>query len=90
MKKFIKFTSVDNVATVFYGVPANETLMIDGAAIQASETIPYGHKIAVTHIPQGAHIIKYGEIMGSSTKDIRPGDWVHVHNIQSIRGLGKR
>ena len=50
--------------------------------------VPYGHKIAVRDIAQGELIIKYGEEIGIATRDIRKGDYVHVHNLDSMRGRG--
>lgn len=51
--------------------------------IQALEPIKRGHKIAVIAIPKGDMIIKYGVPIGRSTKDIRVGEWVHLHNVES-------
>lgn len=50
--------------------------------------VPYGHKIAVTDIPKGAHIMKYGESIGAASTDIKKGDYVHVHNLDALRGRG--
>lgn len=45
--------------------------------------IPAGHKLAVRDISRGEKIIKYGEIIGVATTDIKRGEWVHVHNVKS-------
>jgi altronate dehydratase small subunit len=34
-------------------------------------------------IPTGEKILEYGAPIGSATCDIRPGDYVHTHNLQS-------
>lgn len=36
----------------------------------------------------GEQITKYGEEIGIATQEIRPGDYVHVHNLDSMRGRG--
>ncbi len=96
MEQFLalKVTDKDNVATIF----ANG--VTDGTAVDVrdkkgnSETItvigdvPYGHKIAVCDIEKGALIIKYGEEIGAATRDIKKGEYVHVHNLEALRGRG--
>ena len=47
--------------------------------------IPFGHKVAVAPMATGAPVVKYGEVIGFATTDIRPGQHVHVHNVRSDR-----
>ncbi|MPN58021.1 Galactarate dehydratase (L-threo-forming) [bioreactor metagenome] len=56
--------------------------------LQASMSVPYGHKIAVRDIKAGEDILKYGEVIGRATDDIQKGAHVHVHNVESLRGRG--
>lgn len=42
-----------------------------------------GHKIALTDIKAGQNIIKYGYSIGHAVKDIKAGEHVHTHNIQT-------
>lgn len=51
--------------------------------IQAKEGIPQYHKIAVSFIKKGSRIYKYGEEIGTAIQDIKPGEWVHTHNLKS-------
>jgi altronate hydrolase len=37
--------------------------------------------VALTDIPEGEDIIKYGEMIGVATAIIRKGQWVHTHNL---------
>ena len=37
---------------------------------------------------KGELINKYGEEIGIATKDIKKGEYVHVHNLDSMRGRG--
>ncbi|MCF0136795.1 MAG: UxaA family hydrolase [Oscillospiraceae bacterium] len=84
----------DNVATVFCNDAAGGTELTlrsksgAGEQITAADSIPYGHKIAVRDIRKGEHIIKYGESIGAASTDIRRGDYVHVHNMEALRGRG--
>ncbi len=47
------------------------------------QTVPAGHKLAVRHIAPGAEVHRYGQIIGFATREIRPGDHVHTHNLDS-------
>ena len=33
-------------------------------------------------------IIKYGESIGRASADIRKGEYVHIHNLEALRGRG--
>lgn len=84
----------DNVATVLKGAQAGEPLVVRDksgqtlGAFEVVEAIPRGHKIAVVDIPVQADVIKYGEVIGRSVTVIAKGAWVHVHNMESLRGRG--
>lgn len=52
----------------------------------AGEDIPRGHKVALTDMRSGAYVIKCGEAIGVATRDIRRGQHVHIHNLDSLRG----
>lgn len=53
-----------------------------------NKDIPFGHKFAMKNVSKGEHVIKYGESIGKATDDIKVGDHVHVHNVESARGRG--
>ncbi len=60
--------------------------LAEQTVVQAlNEDIPLCHKLAVMDIPAGAHIKKYGEVIGEAVVDIAAGAHVHVHNIKSLR-----
>lgn len=94
MKLALKVDDLDNVATIF----ANDVLDKDTVEvrdkkgnveqIQISGNVPYGHKIALTDIKKGEKIMKYGECIGAASLDIKKGDYVHVHNLEALRGRG--
>lgn len=89
MRKIVKFTPKDNVAIVLDDMKPDQDIEVDGEKIRVRDEIPYGHKIALTDIAVGSTVIKYGEPVARCTQEIRKGDWVHVHNVESIRGLGR-
>jgi len=89
LKKAILIDDKDNVATVTSRVEASESLKIidsEGAEFRvlfALEAIPFGHKIAVLALPKRGKVVKYGEIIGEASADIKAGNWVHIHNLVS-------
>ena len=91
MKKFIKKSSDDNVATALENIALNETAIIISekneisGEIQALEPIPFGNKIALLDIKEEEKIIKCGFPIGVTTKKISKGRLVHVHNVKSQR-----
>lgn len=54
-----------------------------GVCLNACGDIPAGHKYALKDIEKGQTVIKYGQIIGRATCDIKKGDWVHTHNVKS-------
>ena len=87
----LRLSEQDTVATVLEDVPAFEMVTVAGAAMQelrASTAIPQGHKIALTEIQPGVHVIKYGASIGVATAEIPLGAHVHIHNLASTRGRG--
>jgi len=82
--KAIKTSPQDNVAIAVAVIPGGVTVTIPGdVGVVTSEEIPFGHKVALDSIPQGTDIIRYGEAICSARGNIKPGDWVHVHNTVS-------
>jgi altronate dehydratase small subunit len=79
----------DNVATALRAFKKGEMAHVKQAeqtVVQAlTEDISLCHKLAVMDIPAGAHIKKYGEVIGEAVIDIAAGAHVHVHNIKSLR-----
>ena len=44
--------------------------------------IPPGHKVATKAIAKGAPVKRYNQIIGFASRDIAPGEHVHLHNLQ--------
>lgn len=86
----------DNVVTVLEEVKCGEKIIVrdkNGKTLEeilALENIPRGHKIALIDMAVKSQIVKYGEVLGAATSDIKKGQWVHVHNIESLRGRGDK
>ena len=54
-----------------------------GVSLTGDDKIPAGHKFALRDIAVGEAVIKYGQLIGRATRDIKKGEWVHTHNVRS-------
>ena len=52
--------------------------------ILAKEAIPFSHKISLTDLEEGQEVIKYGELIGKTTRKINAGCLVDHNNIYSV------
>jgi altronate hydrolase len=71
----------DNVAVVTKPIQSGAVLDHHGVKLTVSSRIGMGHKLALRPIKKGEAVHKYGQIIGFASKEIEPGDWVHVHNV---------
>lgn len=80
----------DNIAIAIRQIEAGESVSDteQKVTVVATETIPFGFKIAIREIADGDLIYKYGEPIGKSVGFICAGQLVHVHNIVGVRGRG--
>lgn len=93
MKKVFVIDESDNVGTAVVsalekGDEVGTNGRISDITVTANSDIPYGHKIALKDIAQGETVYKYGLSIGSASTDIKAGDHVHIHNVESNRGRG--
>ena len=93
MKKVFVIGSADNVGTavvaaISQGDEVSTNGRISDITVTASADIPYGHKIALKDIAKGETVLKYDLSIGTASADIKAGDHVHVHNVESNRGRG--
>ncbi len=73
----------DNIAVLRRSLPADAGFVVAGSVHRLPDALALGHKIALTAIPAGTKIIKYGVPIGSAVFDIAAGEHVHVHNMKS-------
>ena len=82
----------DNVASVMEDVSPGDDVVVKGGnetqVLKAIEKIPFGFKMATADIALGEAILKYGEVIGRASTDIKKGALVHIHNIEGARGRG--
>ncbi|MEM0908540.1 MAG: UxaA family hydrolase [Pseudomonadota bacterium] len=84
----------DHVATALRRLAEGEVIVVSGPGdathVRALETIPPFHKMALTALPAGTKILKYGAVIGELTRPVNAGGLVHIHNLQSLRGRSVR
>lgn len=91
MKRAIMMDPKDNVATALVAFAAGDKVEVVSSAqevlqqVTIKDAIPLGHKIALANIAKDALVIKYGETIGKASRNISAGDYVHIHNVVSIR-----
>ena len=91
MHKFLIHKRGDHVGVAVEDITAGENVvgifMDDDSAIEvtANGHIPLGHKIAIADIPAGGDVLKYQVRIGRAPNGLKVGDYVHTHNIKSVR-----
>ena len=84
----IKINANDNVAVAAGVIKKDTVIEIGEKRIVALQRIPQGHKIALEPIKAASPVIKYGYPIGCASADIKPGEWVHTHNLHTaLSGL---
>jgi altronate dehydratase len=96
-KLAIRIDTQDNVAMAMETLTVGETLSVlsdeaqevDRVAVTTDVPLAY-HKVALTGIDRGDPILKYGEVIGYATVPIERGEWVHLHNVESVNYRTRR
>jgi (2R)-sulfolactate sulfo-lyase subunit alpha len=89
--QFLFHDNKDNVGVAVVEVKVGEKITgscLEGGkqlTLEAKETIPLGHKVALTPMKKGDSVIEYGVTIGHATQPVAAGQHVHTHNIKSDR-----
>lgn len=79
---------VNALEEVLPGQEIEASLGKERITLHAIERIPFGFKVAMTDLARGEPVVKYGEMIGRASQDIRKGGLVHIHNLEGARGRG--
>jgi altronate dehydratase small subunit len=93
MPRAIVLHRSDNVATLIDPGKAAESCILQGeagGALTLLEDVPFGHKVCIRDASAGSDVVKYGQVIGKASAELRVGKHVHSHNIESARGRGDR
>ena len=77
----ILLNPADNVAIARVPLSPGQTIRVGERTIAVEDSIPAGHKIALTAIPAGDAIHRYGQVIGRARLRIEPGRHLHTHNV---------
>ena len=86
MKDALKISEKDSVAVALRSLARGENVAVGSGMVLLRDGIPKYHKFALRDICAGEKVIKYGESIGEALEDISTGDYVHIHNVKSLRG----
>ncbi len=85
MNDFIKINPSDDVMVVLKdfhkGDVVNNITLLDD--------VKMGHKIALHDMEKGHHLIKYGNVIGVLSCDVKQGNWIHSHNLHTSLAEGE-
>jgi len=82
----ILLSPLDNIVVLACRGAAGDTIRFGDAAeetLRLATSLGLGHKVACRRIAAGEKILKYGVPIGSATRDIEPGEHVHLHSMKS-------
>lgn len=79
----IIISETDSVAVALRDLEAGETCFAGSIEVTIATSVPFGHKVALQDIKNGAFIIKYGQPIGHAIADIKKGEHVHTHNLKT-------
>ena len=92
MKQIVVLNDADNVATSLVSLEARSEIELEvngeRRTITVLDAVPFGHKLAIRSLAAGDKVLKYGEVIGRASQAIETGQWVHVHNVESVRARG--
>jgi altronate hydrolase len=74
--EYLRLQQHDNVLIAIVALPAGK--LVEG--IRCVDDIPPGHKVAASNIAKGHAVIKFGQVIGIASQDIKSGQHVHEHN----------
>lgn len=79
----------DNVSVAIEAIKKGDTISYklgdEVISLVALTDIQIYHKFANKDIKKGEPVVKYGEHIGIAGRDIKKGEHVHVHNVESHR-----
>mgnify|MGYP001420717921 FL=1 len=91
MHKFLIHKKGDHVGVATSNIEAGEKVigvfMDDDSTIEVTSraAIPLGHKVAIADVAPQGHVIEYGLPIGYTPEGLKVGDYVHTHNLKTLR-----
>jgi altronate dehydratase small subunit len=82
-ERLLRLAPDDNVCLARVALTARESIVVGGASVLMEHDIDAGHKLAARDIEAGEKVVRFGTPIGSATRPICRGEWVHTHNLKS-------
>ena len=73
----------DHVGVAAADLAPGRHLTSAGRPVDVLEPVRLGHKVALADLPAGAVVVRAGMPIGSTTRPVPAGAWVHTHNLRS-------
>ncbi|TYA89244.1 UxaA family hydrolase [Seonamhaeicola marinus] len=83
-KKVVVLHEEDNVGVAISNLQEGDTVYVKEMVIRLHSDIAFGHKIALKDLPSGEQVLKYGVPIGITTSEVKQGEHLHVHNMESL------
>lgn len=85
MNDFIRIRDNDDVMVLLKDFKKGD--VVD--SITLLDDVKRGHKVALHDMKKGHHLIKYGNVIGVLTSDVKKGNWIHSHNLKTSLSEGE-
>lgn len=85
MNDFIKINPKDDVIVLLKDFKKGD--VVNG--ITLLDDVRMGHKVALHDMEKGHHLIKYGNVIGVLSHDVKKGNWIHSHNLVTSLSEGE-
>ena len=84
MTAAFRIHAADNVATLLGDAEDGVEVRGEGGGTHVLlAPVALGHKVALADIGTGAAVVKFGITIGTASRPILAGEWVHLHNLAS-------
>ncbi|HLX27368.1 MAG TPA: altronate dehydratase family protein [Casimicrobiaceae bacterium] len=75
----IRLHPADDVVIARAQLVGGTTLIDENVTVAG--LVPPGHKVATRAVAAGSPVRRYNQVIGFASRDIRPGEHVHLHNL---------
>lgn len=73
----------DNCLIACTPIAKGTRLRRDNGEITLAQDVALGHKIARQALHMGDKVLRLGAVIGSVTREVAPGEHLHLHNLKS-------
>ena len=77
----ILLNQADTVAIARVPLSPSQTVRIGEDVVEIQSHVPAGHKFARRQVRRGEPVMRYGNVIGTASADIGPGEHIHTHNL---------